>query len=296
MLDLTPFYAESGGQESDHGPARLRRRHGRGARRPAPGARPDRAPRAVLERRADRRATTVLGGGRPRAGAAVPRAHTATHLVHRAFREALGRAATQAGSLNAPGPAALRLRLTAGGARHVLATSRTRSTRSCCATWRSARSSPRRTRRAGSVRWRCSARSTATRCGSSRSASSPYARELCGGTHVARSAQLGAVSCCRSPPSAPACAGSRRSSASTLSGTSPASTCCSARSPRLSRCTRAEEVPERVTPSSPGCATPTRARAAQAAAVLACAGQLAAGARDVGGVAVVAAQAPAARR
>src|SRR5204863_2982131 len=35
--------------------------------------------------------------------ASISRSHTATHMVHKAFREALGETATQAGSENSPG-------------------------------------------------------------------------------------------------------------------------------------------------------------------------------------------------
>ncbi len=40
---------------------------------------------------------------------AISRAHTATHMIHKAFREILGETATQMGSENSPGPPALRL-------------------------------------------------------------------------------------------------------------------------------------------------------------------------------------------
>ena len=58
-------------------------------------------------------------------------------------------------------------------------------------TSRSARSRRRSTRRARSARWRCSARSTATSCAWSRSATARWSRELCGGTHVRSTAEIG---------------------------------------------------------------------------------------------------------
>ena len=61
-------------------------------------------------RRAGARSTSS-GAGRSR------RAHTATHMVHKAFREALGETATQAGSENAPGPVPVRLLRDRRGAR-----------------------------------------------------------------------------------------------------------------------------------------------------------------------------------
>ena len=103
VLDRTPFYAEGGGQLADGGRITL-------------------ASGAVIE--IDDVQTPVNGlsvhRGRVTEGEisigtdalatidserrdAISRAHTATHMVHKAFREILGETATQAGSENSPG-------------------------------------------------------------------------------------------------------------------------------------------------------------------------------------------------
>jgi alanyl-tRNA synthetase len=103
VLDRTPFYAEGGGQLADQGVIEL-----------ANGARVEvrdvQAPITGL----------IVHSGRVLSGEVTPgldahalvdierrksisRSHTATHMVHKAFREALGETATQAGSENAPG-------------------------------------------------------------------------------------------------------------------------------------------------------------------------------------------------
>ncbi len=103
VLDRTPFYAEGGGQLADGGRITL-------------------ASGAVVE---IEDVQTPINGlsihrGRVISGAievgsqalavidverrnAISRAHTATHMVHKAFRELLGETATQAGSENSPG-------------------------------------------------------------------------------------------------------------------------------------------------------------------------------------------------
>jgi len=103
ILDRTPFYAEGGGQLPDGGLITL----SNGAvieiddvQTPVPGL-------------YIHRGEVISGSVEVKSGAlatidverrlAISRAHTATHMVHKAFREVLGETATQAGSENSPG-------------------------------------------------------------------------------------------------------------------------------------------------------------------------------------------------
>ena len=211
-----PFYAEGGGQLADAGPHRAGRRHGAcevdDVQKPLPDLVVHRGARRVAARRASaRRSRAEVDVERRRA---VSRAHTATHLVHKAFRAALGEHGHPGRLAERPGPLPLRLRLARRRARVACwPTSSRRSTRSRSPTSRSAPSSRPRTRRGASARWRCSARSTATRSASSRSATTP-ASSAAARTPPAPASSAWS-SCCRRPRSAPACAASRASSAST---------------------------------------------------------------------------------
>ena len=103
VLDRTPFYAEGGGQLADGGIITL----SNGAvieiddvQNPVSGL-------SVHRGRIISGAVTL--GSQAHAEidierrSAISRAHTATHMVHKAFREILGETATQAGSENSPG-------------------------------------------------------------------------------------------------------------------------------------------------------------------------------------------------
>jgi alanyl-tRNA synthetase len=103
ILDRTPFYAEGGGQLADHGIISL----SSGARvevldvqTPISGVVVHSARVAAGEVAVGNDAVALVDVERRRS---ISRAHTATHMVHKAFREALGDTATQAGSENAPG-------------------------------------------------------------------------------------------------------------------------------------------------------------------------------------------------
>jgi alanyl-tRNA synthetase len=103
VLDRTPFYAEGGGQLADQGVIEL----ANGARvqvldvqSPITGLVVHQAKVLSGEVTVGEPAQAFVDIERRRS---ISRAHTATHMVHKAFREALGDTATQAGSENAPG-------------------------------------------------------------------------------------------------------------------------------------------------------------------------------------------------
>jgi alanyl-tRNA synthetase len=103
VLDRTPFYAEGGGQLADQGVIELEN----GAlvrvtdvQSPVTGLIVHRGQVLSGEVTAGLGAQAKVDVDRRRS---ISRAHTATHMVHKAFREALGETATQAGSENAPG-------------------------------------------------------------------------------------------------------------------------------------------------------------------------------------------------
>lgn len=102
VLDTTPFYAEGGGQQADTGVINV----GNGrleivdVQQPIPGLIVHKARVVRGEVRAGETALAEIDVNRRKA---ISRSHTATHLVHQTMRNFLGESATQAGSLNAPG-------------------------------------------------------------------------------------------------------------------------------------------------------------------------------------------------
>ena len=103
VLNRTPFYAEGGGQLADGGRITL----SSGAiieiedvQSPVPGLSVHRG--RVISGSVEV-GSDVLAEIDIERRHAISRAHTATHMVHKAFREILGETATQAGSENSPG-------------------------------------------------------------------------------------------------------------------------------------------------------------------------------------------------
>jgi alanyl-tRNA synthetase len=194
VLDRTPFYAEGGGQLPDSGVIRAEGPGGPAevevtdVQTPLPGL--------VVHRGTVKRGEVTVGSPayaeidieRRRA---TSRSHTATHLVHRALRGALGESAAQAGSENAPGR--LRFDFTAQGAVPVAVLREVEDEVNRVLVndmaVRAFHTSVDEARAMGALALFGEKYGSEVRVVEV----GDYSRELCGGTHVARSGQLGLV-------------------------------------------------------------------------------------------------------
>ncbi|NJP33839.1 alanine--tRNA ligase [Micromonospora thermarum] len=190
VLDATPFYAEGGGQQPDLGRITV----GGGqvevldVQQPVPGLIVHRARVLRGEVRAGETGFAEIDTSRRRA---ISRSHTATHLVHQTMRNFLGESATQAGSLNAPGRLRFDFNTPTGVAPSVLRDVEQQVNEVLLADLEvhAFITSLEEARRIGAMALfgeKYGEQVRVVEVGD-------YARELCGGTHVARSGQLGLV-------------------------------------------------------------------------------------------------------
>ncbi|HEY7225191.1 MAG TPA: alanine--tRNA ligase [Micromonosporaceae bacterium] len=190
VLDATPFYAEGGGQQADSGTITV-----------ASGQIEITDVQSVLPGLIVHRGRVVRGEVRVGETAfgeidvarrrAISRAHTATHLVHQTMRLFLGESATQAGSLNAPGRLRFDFNTPAAVPPAVLhdVEQKVNEVLTNDLEVRAFVTSQAQARRLGAMALfgeKYGEQVRVVEVGD-------YARELCGGTHVARSGQLGLV-------------------------------------------------------------------------------------------------------
>ncbi|MBE1535810.1 alanine--tRNA ligase [Actinomadura algeriensis] len=290
VLDRTPFYAEGGGQLADHGVIRF----GNGAvveiddvQSPLPGLIVHRGRVRSGEARVGDSAYAEIDIERRRA---ISRSHSATHMVHAGFRRALGESAAQAGSENSPGR--FRFDFTATGAvpESVLRDVEDEVNEVLVGDHdvRAFHTSIDEARAMGALALFGEKYGDEVRVVEI----GDYSRELCGGTHVARSGQLGLVKVLGESSIG---AGVRRVEAlvgiDAFRFLARENVLVAQLAEQLK--TRKEELPERVS------GIVTRLRDAEkeldrlrAAQVLQIAGSLAEGARDLGGIAFAAHRAP----
>jgi alanyl-tRNA synthetase len=191
VLNRTPFYAEGGGQLSDGGFIVL----GNGARveiddvqSPVPGVSIHRGRVITGSVEVGDDALAQIDIERRHA---ISRAHTATHMVHKAFREILGETATQAGSENSPGRFRFDFPATGAVSQSILNEVESRVNTLLLENWE--------------VTARSMSQSEAQEMGAMALFGERYgdvvrvvsvgdwARELCGGTHVRHVGELGIV-------------------------------------------------------------------------------------------------------
>src|SRR6266487_4441770 len=190
VLDRTPFYAEGGGQLADAGVivADGAEVEVFDVQTPVAGLIVHRGKVRAGEIRVGATAFAEIDVERRRA---ISRSHTATHLVHRAFRGALGESAAQAGSENAPGR--FRFDFTAAGAvpPSVLRDVEDEVNEVLIGDLdvRAFHTTIENARALGALALFGEKYGTDVRVVEV----GDYSRELCGGTHVARSGQLGLI-------------------------------------------------------------------------------------------------------
>ena len=191
ILDRTPFYAEGGGQLADGG--LIQASDGSlievdDVQAPIPGVF---VHRGRVVRGSWQSGIPVEAKVDVERRRGISRAHTATHMVHKAFREILGETATQAGSENAPG----RFRfdfpsvgaVSAGALNEVEARVNSLLLEDLEVT--AQQMSQAEAKAIGAMALFGEKYGDVVRVVSV----GDWARELCGGTHVARSGQLGVV-------------------------------------------------------------------------------------------------------
>jgi len=191
ILNRTPFYAEGGGQLADGG--RITSSSGAviqidDVQSPVPGVSVHRG--RVVNGTVEVGAAALAEIDSERR-AAISRAHTATHMVHKAFREVLGETATQAGSENSPGRFRFDFPATGAVSASILNDVESRVNTLLLENLEvTAESmSQAKAKEIGAMALFGEKYGDVVRVVSV----GDWARELCGGTHVSRSGQLGVV-------------------------------------------------------------------------------------------------------
>ena len=191
ILNRTPFYAEGGGQLADGG--RITLSNGSvveidDVQSPVPGlsVHRGRVINGSIETGID--AFAEIDSERRHA---ISRAHTATHMVHKAFREILGETATQAGSENSPGRFRFDFPATGSVPASVLneVESRVNTLLLDNLEVTAENMSQAKAKELGAMALFGEKYGDVVRVVSV----GDWARELCGGTHVSRSGQLGVI-------------------------------------------------------------------------------------------------------
>jgi alanyl-tRNA synthetase len=191
VLNRTPFYAEGGGQLADGGRITL----SNGAiveiddvQSPVPGLSVHRGRVISGSIEVGNEAFAEIDIERRHA---ISRAHTATHMVHKAFREILGETATQAGSENSPGRFRFDFPATGSVPVSVLndVESRVNTLLLDNLEVTAESMSQAKAKELGAMALFGEKYGDVVRVVSV----GDWARELCGGTHVARSGQLGVI-------------------------------------------------------------------------------------------------------